>query len=335
MRAIRGIVVVLFGRNGKKLLLWASSKDWSLAQLNAALQPVRLSWGTAGVRFYYEHITEIVFPAILWLSAAGALLAVFQKSFRMEAGYLISWIMVCYGAFSGLTFRDVRYMILIIPAGVALTVVACLGFSQLWGAMFRRQPAAVLVAALIGIAVLHLPYAWLLRIPNIEGFQEVAAFLTAEAPTGRFLYDGRYDGTFSFQIRAKDPDFRRGVALGDKLIYSYRFYNPNAKDLVNSPAELIELLKSESGCSWIVIEKEGHSPLFASARLLREAVAGPPFEHVKTFYIKGTPPTWIDVYRFLLPVKMPEQFRIRGSNPAEDWIAAPVTPVIDKSAASR
>jgi hypothetical protein len=91
------------------LLLWASSKDWSLAQLNAALQPVRLSWGTAGVRFYYEHITEIVFPAILWLSAAGTLLAVFQKPFRMEAGYLISWIMVCYGAFSGLTFRDVRY----------------------------------------------------------------------------------------------------------------------------------------------------------------------------------------------------------------------------------
>jgi hypothetical protein len=300
---------------------------WSPAHVNAVISPFRGGWNASVLLFYVSHITDLVFPAILYFAAAGLFISVLKKAWRNDIAYLLSWMGICYGGFSFISFRDVRYVMLLVPALIILAMMSCIGFSRWLSSRFAASTSTGLFVLLGPLLAVHTMFAPVVKVPEVSGFKEVIAFLEGVAPDGRFLYDGSYDGNFSFYVRARDPEFRRGVVLGDKFIYARRWVEGAVVDNVHSTSDVVKLLRTQCGCQWVVIERTGEAERIPSARQLREAVTGPEFEHVKRFAVAAPQPTWIDVYRFLPSIVTPDQIELHfpSADSGNGITATPVT----------
>jgi hypothetical protein len=160
----------------------------------------------------------------------------------------------------------------------------------------------VFLTALGGLLLAEGWQAWGQSMPSVRDFQQVVAFMEQVAPAEAVLYDGRHDGVFTFHLRAGDPDYRRRVVLGNKVLY------PADREM--SPAEVLEALRTHAGCRWLVIEFGELSRDAPAARSLREAVKGSEFERVRSFPIKRPGVTHVDVYRLLTPIEPPEKVMV-------------------------
>ena len=72
---------------------------------------------------------------------------------------------------------------------------------------------------------------------------------------------------------------------------------------VESNADVVALIRAQSGCTWIAVEALPDGRLTASERLLRQALAGPEFEHVASFPVVTPLVERIDLYRVRGPVE--------------------------------
>jgi hypothetical protein len=140
------------------------------------------------------------------------------------------------------------------------------------------------------------------RVPSIHGYQEVVSFLERVAPEEPVFYDGRYDGVFTFYVRAGDEEFQRRVVLGHKLLYTCAvFVGWRQKEFVGSPEEVIDVLRRRGGCRWLALETGGVHPC-AAVDYLHQAVKTPAFELVRSFPIEAPRIDRVDVYRLRGPV---------------------------------
>jgi hypothetical protein len=303
------------------------ARRWSPAHVNAVISPFRGGWNANVLLFYVSHITDLVFPAILVFAVGGLAVSSWNKAWRNDIAYLLSWMAICYVGFSLISFRDVRYVMLLIPPLIILTMMCCVCFSRWASSRFAISLPAGFFTLLGPLITLHIMFAPLVKLPEVYGFNQLVAFLEKVAPNGRFLYDGNYDGNFSFYVRARDPEFRRGVVLGDKFVYASRWVEGPAVDKVHSSSDVVKLLQTQCGCEWLAIEKTGEADRVASARQLRQAVKGPEFEHVKTFAIAAPQPTWIDVYRFLPRMVIPNEIEVHfpSADSKNGFTATPMT----------
>jgi hypothetical protein len=122
------------------------------------------------------------------------------------------------------------------------------------------------------------------------------------------LYSGLHDGVFGFYVRARDPYFERRLQLANKLLARYEL-TPQflwmETPYVESPDEVVELIRRTCGCRWIVVEAAADNSLTTADRFLREAVKGPEFEHVRSFQVRAYGVARVDLFRFLLPLDPP------------------------------
>jgi hypothetical protein len=138
------------------------------------------------------------------------------------------------------------------------------------------------------------------RVPEVSGFRDLAIYLRDTAPTSAVLYDGDYDGIFGFYVRALDPGFERRIVLADKLLYRYgptTTFMPVQSSKASTVDDVVNLLRSRSGCRWVAIEVSRRSGLPRGQRLLRQAVRGSAFELVRSFPITGAGERRVDLYR--------------------------------------
>jgi hypothetical protein len=146
-------------------------------------------------------------------------------------------------------------------------------------------------------------HAWAARgiaVPAVDGMRDVVAFVIDEAPTERVLYQGAYDGTFTFYLRAQDPTFRRAVVRGSKLLYaSATMPRWRLTERVASVADVLAALHTQCGCGWVIIERERAEDEITAVRYLREALQGPQFRLVRSFPLRAPAAAHIDVYQFL------------------------------------
>jgi hypothetical protein len=148
-------------------------------------------------------------------------------------------------------------------------------------------------------------------IPELRGFQPLVAFLARAAGGERILYDGACSGVFTVLARAADPAFRLQIIRGDKLLYIepvLKLIKP--RSFVATPQEVRDALRCRAGCRWLAIEEDSAAGLPAAATLLRAVVAGPEFEHVRTFCITNPGPLLIHVYRMRGPIETPEAIEL-------------------------
>jgi hypothetical protein len=249
--------------------------------------------------YYWQALPELQGRALLLTGLAGCAVALCSSRWRVEGAFLASWIMVVMIGFSILPVRDVRYILLVVPALVLAAVLAVVVVFQhfrlgdLW-----RLAALTLV---LGLAW----HAARVPVPRVSGFREVVEYLREHAPDEAVLYDGYYDGNFGFYVRALDADFKRRVILGGRLLYSYG--SPSSfewieRSNVTSQEDVASVLRSRCGCRWIAVEIGRRSAWSATQRLLRQAVHNATdFEAMASFPIAAIGVERVELYRLRGP----------------------------------
>lgn len=261
--------------------------------------------------FYIRALPRILNASILLLAATAFPAAVSQHRWRRDVRLLTIWIVTVYVGLSYFWSRDARYALLLAPAFVVLAMIGLRWILAVASSLVGARQSRCFRATLVGLVAVNGVVACVIPVPSIEGFREVATFVDREAPTERTLYDGDCDGVFTFYLRAQDPAFKRAVVRGSKLLYASAIM-PTLRltERVSSPSEVIEALKTECGCGWIAIERQGSKRDIAAARYLREAVTGPEFRLVRSFPIRAPAATQLNIYEFLGPLRIPEELEL-------------------------
>ena len=286
--------------------------------------PVHVGWATptlqqfarpANWTYYLGVLDQLVSPHVLVLAAAGAAVGLAGRRWRGETCLLLIWLAVVYAFFSCLPAREDRYLLPIIAPVVCLGLIAMSAAAGAVGGFARAKPWAA--PALTGAAVVVVlgVQAWLaarVPVPSADGYREVARFLEQVAPDEALFYDGVYDGVFTFHVQANDPDYRRRVVLGNKLLYAWAMVPGwRMQEYATTPGEVVEALRTRGGCRWLAVEVGPAAEQIAPARLLREAVKGPEFERVRSFPIApGRGIERVDVYRLLGPVERVDEVEL-------------------------
>jgi hypothetical protein len=261
--------------------------------------------------YYLECSPRLIGLPLLALSASGLVAGALVRRWRRETLLLASWIGTLYLFFSLLRAREERYILLIIAPLVGLCAIAVVSATRWIGAIAGWRRGRVRAAAICALVALTLGQAGLaaqVRVPQVEGFREVVAFLEHVEPDGVYLYDGQHTGIFTVYVQFGDPGYRRRVVRGDKLLYATAIYSRwRRRQFVSSPQETIEALRERGGARWVAISIEDQAPSNDAARHLRAAVEGPEFELCRSFPIHAWGVRRVDVYRFLPPIRELEE----------------------------
>ncbi|MHB8865670.1 MAG: ArnT family glycosyltransferase [Pirellulaceae bacterium] len=277
--------------------------------------PVQLGWILPGASnvgklatwtYYPFRMPQIVNEHLLCLAGVGTIAGLAHKRWRTEAAMLISWILVLYVVFSILYAKDLRYALPVVVPLVMLgaigVLIVCEGFTRLFrfGETYGRYLTTVVFLTLV---VWQGYLAAKYSVTSISGFRELVSFFERVAPEEPVFYDGYYDCTFTFYMRAGDDHFRRRVVLGSKLLYAYAMVPGwRQQDFVNSPEEVIEVLQRRGGCRWLAIEVFRGGPELLPMRHVRAAVNTSACELIRSFPIQGATIERVDVYKLKLPV---------------------------------
>jgi len=285
----------------------AFSVRWAPSHVYLALSLGDRFWTASNWTYYPARLPELFGTLQLALAGAGFAVGVSTRVWRRETAVLGVWAVVMYVVFSFIRAREPRYILLMGIPVIGLGSIAVLSAVRQAGVLAGWPGGRVKAAAGTVFGLLTLVQAGTAattRVPAVEGFREVAAFLERVAPDDSYFYDGPCDGVFTFYVQAGDPGYRRRVAVGHKLLYSYAMDTLwRLRQYVSSPADVVEVLQSRGGCRWLVIAvQDGGAPVEA-ARHLRRAVEGPEFEPVRSFPVVGPGVRRLDVYRLRGPIR--------------------------------
>jgi hypothetical protein len=285
--------------------VWLTA-HWAQVQLGwllpSASHLAKLSTWT----FYPLLMPQIVNLHIICLAGIGLFTGLAQKRWRREVIILTSWIAVLYLVFSILYAKDIRYAL---PVMVPLVILCAIGIHTASDWMKRRlrmpgPDGRKLTTTLI--LVLLLSQAYLVgqhTVPSVSGYRELVAFLEQAAPAEPLFYEGHHDGIFTFYVRAGDENFQRRVVLGSKLLYaSAKVPGWQQQNFVNSPEDVIRVLREQGGARWLAVEIPARGQQSAPVRALHEALGTSDFELVRSFPIDARSVKRVDVYRLRLPV---------------------------------
>jgi hypothetical protein len=262
--------------------------------------------------FYAREFDGLMGPHLLILAAFGIALGLAGNRRRRESLLLLLFAGTIYAVLSLLRAQERRYALLLCVPAVCFMAIALHSAAEWFVRLLRREPATVRVWAPALVAVvcaLQARAAASTPVPAVNGFREVVAFIEEIAPAEPVLYDGYFDGIFTFYLQAGDPGFRRQVVRGSKLLYTSAM-NPlwRYREFVSSTDEVVQALRTRGGCRWIVVERSRSSEGIPAARLVRNAVAGPQFELMRSFPISGLGLQAVEVYRLKPDVE-----------PAQEW----------------
>ncbi len=261
--------------------------------------------------FYLDWMPMLFRSPILILAGLAVIIGLCFRLWRKEVKWVLTWIVVSYTGLSLLGVREPRYMLLLGPPIIILSVVGLILLIQLGEGLFRRNVSRFFFGGMAALLGFHVWTAPLVQVPRVEGFREVAAFLESVAPEERIFYDGNFDGVFSFYVRSGDEGFKQGIVLGSKVMYASAIFTRwRLTERVSSSSEVIEVLRNKCGARWLAIERQGVQDRVAAARYLRQALTGPEFQFVRSFPIQANRNTWVDVYRFLPPIEKPEELEL-------------------------
>ena len=309
--------------SGRWTLLWHVSTVCAAMMAAALLLPflyVAFKWAPIHVSFVTESITrfgvaadwnfylrelpELTGPYPITVALFGLTIGMFRRRWRQESLWLLVFFLVTYLALSVIAAKEGRYALLLcIPVVClcAMAVESCSRWLSRWlerGEMLSSLAALAAGAALCGMQA---KTASNTSVPRLQGFRGIVTFVESVAPSEPVFYDGYYNNVFTFHVQAGDPEYKRRVVLGAKLLYASAI-NPmwHYRSDVLSKEDVVKTLQTRGGCRWLAIETSEQSREVPAATLLREAIKGPHFELVRSFPASGPGLDRIELYRFKL-----------------------------------
>jgi hypothetical protein len=251
--------------------------------------------------FYPANLPTLLGKVVLILGLTGITAGFLAGRWRNETAYLATWIAIPILCFSLLPAKDSRYVLLLAPA---FLLAIAIGLDCAFRLLPSRRPELMTALLVLGLAA-GCWSALSMRVPVKSGVREVAVYLQEHAPADAVLYDGFNDGLFGYYVRALDPGFLRRVVLAQDLLYHYGPATTFAwveRSKATSTDEVVNIVRTQSGCRWVAIEVGPLSELARGQRLLRQAVTRPDFELVQSFPVNANGTLRIDLYRLVGPV---------------------------------
>ena len=306
----------LSGRKNPFLFVLTPVALLPFAWLMVHWAPTQLSWiiskpldviTFATWTFYPKQVVGLCNLHLLVFAVLGAASFLWSSRWRHEVMGLGIWIVALYVPLTLIGAKELRYALLLSAPLLGLATIAvvqvCEGIAMQLS-LARVTSRTLTVAAFLALLLWQVGAAATYRVMAVSGYQDVAAFMAQVAPEEPVLYDGFYDGTFAFYMRAGDERLRRRVVLGNKLLYtSALFVDAHRQEFVHSPEDVIEVLRQRGGCRWLAIEMGSGTENIASMRYVRQAVKTAAFALVRSFPIRGPQTDRVDVYRFTLPIE--------------------------------
>jgi len=297
--AVAGLAVVPLAVWALIALRWAPA--YGPAALTLGHYP---AWTLAAWSFYVVRLASLVTVPLLILVAVALALAIPPTRWRREITFSMTWFILCYLWFSGISLKETRYVLLLVPPLVLLATAAIAGLADRAPSTWRLSRPHLVATCLILFLVLHAAMAPAVEVPRVEGFSAVVTFLQATIPPQRIFYEGTYNGVFSFVLRAHDPTLSWSVTLGSKLLYATRI-EPRFGTIerATSDTKLRSLLQTECGCRILVVERQitWNMADIDATKALREALTPDSFRLVRSFRVLAPGVTDIDVYENLRP----------------------------------
>ena len=248
------------------------------------------------------------------LATLGTLLGFARRRWRSEIKLLLVWAAVIYVVFSIIEAKSPRYVLLLGPPVVILCVIALCSVSESlsrrWSESHGQQRIvrrSMTLALIVLLLFVQIAVGFNHPVPSIRGVKQVVELAEKLVPEGAIFIDGyRTHGVFTFYILAGDPDFRRRVVVGSKLLYAYAVKKrARLREFVTSPQEVLDALRTRSGARVVVVECGPASRTLNAEKFLRVAVEGPEFELVESFPVRGRGVEGLDLYRVLMPIEEP------------------------------
>jgi hypothetical protein len=168
----------------------------------------RFTYYILSLDFQLGLVTTIAGVVGLWLSI---------RSDRFRSRPYWALALIVYLCFAALAEQETRHTIYWLPAWCVWAAEAALAPIRKSG---RRWWTLAIVAFVVGSAG-----CWTLRqpVPWVRGYSDAAEFVSSKIDgPGVVIFDGHFDGTFIYALRARDPDRQLWVVRGDKLLYAVR-----------------------------------------------------------------------------------------------------------------
>jgi hypothetical protein len=290
---------------------------WVLVVLKGA--PDRVAWATGTVDYvqsvsqwqwgyYVRRLPELFGTPLVCMAVLGIAGGMLVRRWRHETILLLVMTVGCYAFFSYVSAKEGRYILLL---SVPIVLFCTLGLlSAVHGArrLARVRPTWERAGVSCAVVALLVSQAWLaarVHVPSTSGYSQAVKYLEKIAPDEPVFYDGKGYHVFTFYVQAGDPDYRRRVVLGRKLLFTEGL-GVQPQEFVSSPQDVVEVLRRRGGCQWVAVADQPDRRQIAAPWHLREAVKGPQFELVKSFPIThakttGVERTSICLYRLLVP----------------------------------
>ena len=264
--------------------------------------------------YYLKCLPSLFGMHLLFITVFGIVSGMLIRRWRRETILLLIMTVICICFFTYMPAKEGRYILLLSLPIVCLCLICLKAVVQCFSKFVGATLGWTMAINLTVLVILILGQAWLaskVHVPSVSGYEKLVEYLEKVAPEESFFYDGNFSHIFTFHVQARDPNYRRQVVLGRKLLYAESPFS-KTREFISSPDEAVEVLQKRSGCKWIIVSDNG-IPMTAASRHLRKALMGPKFEYVKSFPIIkirdiGKEHRFnVRVYRFLVPIEQTDE----------------------------
>jgi len=207
-------------------------------------------WGNS--LFYFRHASEIMSYPMISLATISVLLL---SRLKRYVGYrfAVVWAGSAVLILVAIGYPDRRNGSFMVPALILLSLFVIELLREKSRRLFGgRTIYAVTLAVLI---LIHVAAKGVWASPDIRGPQEVADFVLADSDCISVLYDGMFNGYFTFCIRVHDEERRVFVFRASKVVFSTKMMpNWGYIQLLDQIGEFYDVLR-KYGVKYVVQEE--------------------------------------------------------------------------------
>jgi hypothetical protein len=239
----------------------------------------------AGWFWYAQRLPEQMGWPLLVSSLVGIAALLVRRDWRRTAphlGFLAAWLGIGYVFFSAIDLKEARHSVFILWP---LVLAAYLFFHA---ALPAR--GALIAATLLAIGTAAWTFA-LTAVPHVGGYQQAADYIARHAPPGAtIVFSGKRDGSFIFNMRAREDRRDIDTIRADKLLLRVAIRRELGVEEKNATVPEIQQMMDDYGVSYIVAQSDFWTDLKTMANL-QEALRSDRFEEVARIPVAANVPT--------------------------------------------
>lgn len=252
---------------------------------------------------YYLWLVPKQVGWFVTVAALAGLLRMSSTTARHRMWPFLAMLLATYAIFAPLAEVHFRHSIYWVPAIVVLAIEgATFGFLASRRALaLGRTPdkingpgADARRLALVSVSVVLIAVTAATTVakerPTIRGYEDAARFVLEHSSESNFcLFDGWWDGNFTYQLRHLDPNRRLSVLRGDKLFYGFICVpDTDYTEYAATDREMLDVIDRQSP-EYIVVEEPQIMTHIPAAERLRTLLREHPeqFALAKTIPVRG------------------------------------------------